>query len=265
MVVYVLKGRVRSWEEQALGEDFLGNWVEEEDSFLFFSGPQDRAVQSLLEGRPELRLVDRVAFSYEEWHGGALEPLRVGHFLITPFWVETPEDPDALHLRLDPGVVFGSGLHPTTRDSLRALEAAWETRPFRRVVDLGTGSGILGVAAGILGAERVLAVDLNPLCVKTAQRNAELNRVGDRMEVVEASFPTVLGESADLWVANLHAEAITSLLDQKNLIPGERLILSGLLRTPFRHIRERLLKQGLRVQREWEAEGTWHTLLVGCP
>ena len=131
-----------------------------------------------------------------------------------------------------------------------------------RVLDLGTGTGILALAAALLGAEKVLAVDLNPLSVKTAQKNVRLNGLDGSIEVVEGLAEDFVEKTADLVVANLHHSVILKLLEKKGFMEKSWFIISGLLRRQVREIRYQLDKRDLHVTREWDQEGTWYTLLV---
>lgn len=178
--------------------------------------------------RPHVRVLEE-----EDWTTAwkkHYRPLRVGRRLvIVPVWEEPPEvEPDAVVIRLNPGMAFGTGLHPTTRLALRLLEEA--VRPGVRVLDVGTGSGILAIAAALLGAHHVVATDVDPQAVVAARQNIRENRVEDRVEVREGSLPE--GVSFDLVLVNILPHVILNLLDQglwENVRPGGDLILSGIV------------------------------------
>lgn len=263
LYIYLLRGVMKREDEEILGKRFLGNWVEGTTSFLFFSEPADNLVAHLSEIRDRFELLEKYEMSYEQWQGGTLEPVNVDEFSIVPSWGECEATEGRKTIILDPGVVFGNGLHPTTRDCLRAVSFVLKRFGFRRVLDLGTGTGILAVACGLLGAEHVLAVDLNPLCVRTAERNARLNRLGHVVQVLEENVLNVLGERADLVIANIHHEVIHDLLEKDHFRAIPRVIISGLMRSQAREVRQDLRKYGIPVIREWEYEMTWHTILAG--
>jgi len=262
LYIYFLKGVLRERHEGSLGDSFLGNWVEEDSSFLFFSEPAGKLISKLLRVQPNLELVDTYSFTYEQWQGAKPEILRIDQFLLVPPWEKEGRAEGHIRITLDPGVVFGNGLHPTTRDCLRALAFAARERPLGSVLDLGTGSGVLAVAAALLGAERVLAIDLNPLCAKTARRNAELNHLQEAIEVVAGKAEDFLRERADLVVGNLHYELIRDLLENRSFDQGERVLLSGLMRTQARDVRARLIDRGFQITGEWDHEMTWFTYVA---
>jgi ribosomal protein L11 methyltransferase len=263
--VYLIKGVVKPGDEADLGDAFLGTWVEGESSFLFFSVPANVKIDALLERRPSLSLEEEHRFTYEEWQGAYPEPIRIEHFFIVPPWIELEAGEGEMRIVLDPGVVFGTGIHPTTGDCLRAMEYLHGKAPFESVLDLGTGTGILALAAARLGAKRVWAVDLNPLCVKTSMKNAGLNHVEDIVEVLEGKVADFVGKPADLVVANIHFEVLKELVEKKDFREKPWFILSGLMRSQGKDIKTRLESFGQTVVKEWDGAGTWATMLLrGC-
>jgi ribosomal protein L11 methyltransferase len=262
LYIYLLEGPVKKEDESCLGSAFLGNWVEVDTSFLFFSKPSAEALHQLLKIRPGLEVIEDYHFAYEQWQGGRLRPLKVDDFVIVPHWDRVAADEKDIQIILDPGVVFGNGLHPTTRDCLRALAFAVKQRPFDRVLDLGTGTGILAVAAARLGAKKTLAVDLNPLCVRTANENVRLNDLSGVIQVFEGSAEDFADEAGDLVIANIHEEIIGRLLQKEGFCQKERLIISGLMRSQYRDIKTQLGRYDFRIVHEWDSDMTWFTMLA---
>ena len=164
---------------------FLGTGSRKTPAFLFFGEPSEGIVSELLKGRSDLQLLENYHFSYEQWQGAFSEPIKIDRFLIVPPWLDAVEGPGETKILLDPGLVFGTGLHASTRDSLKALSYVHSRFPIEKVIDLGTGTGVLALASALLGAQQVLAVDLNPLCVKTARKNVQWNHLESRIEVKE--------------------------------------------------------------------------------
>lgn len=261
--IYLVKGLVRENDEPCLGETFLGNWVEDDSSFLFFSRPADKTIARLLKLRPELEWIDDFHFTYEQWQGERLKTFKVADFVIVPAWEEITNPGEGLPIVLDPGVVFGNGLHPTTRDCLGALSHAASQRPFEKVLDLGTGTGILALAAARMGAKSILAVDLNPLCVKTAKQNIELNGLDEIIRAVEGRAEAFGNETADLVIANIHWEVINSLVNEEFFRNKERLLISGLMRSQRSDVMGQLRENHFEVIHEWDHEMTWFTMLAG--
>jgi len=263
LYIYLIKGVLRDDDEAFLGSDFLGNWVEAGSSFLFFSRPSRGCIDGLLAARPDIQLEDEFHFAYEEWQGGGLDPLTIDPFLIVPPWLERDPQQGLMTILLDPGVVFGNCHHPTTQACLKALSLVARKIPLGRVLDLGTGTGILALAAARLGAREVLAVDLNPLCVKTTARNVELNGLSGVIHVMEARAEDLADDPADLIVANIHYEVIKELLKKNAFCETENLIISGLMRSQYGDVTVRLKEFGFHLIREWDHDMTWYTVLAG--
>jgi ribosomal protein L11 methyltransferase len=204
--------------------------------------------------------------------GGWLERTReafpeqlVGRrFAIRGTHVRTPATLGRLTIVLDASVAFGSGEHGSTRGCLRALERVAHRRP-RRILDLGTGSGILALAAARLLHRHVLGTDIEPWSVRTAAANASLNRLGKLTRFVRAdgwASPVVtVGGPYDLVFANILARPLCLMARQlaRNLAPGGTAILAGLLTTQARWVLVAHRRHGL-VLESTLAEGKWCTL-----
>ena len=169
-------------------------------------------------------------------------------------------------LTLDAGLAFGSGEHGSTRGCLRALEVAARRRP-RRVLDLGTGSGILAMAAAKLLHRRVLATDIEPWSVRVARENAARNGVGRsvRIELANGWNSSVIVRSApfDLVLANILARPLCRMAGDlaAHLAPGGSVILAGLLREQVRMVLAAHQRHGLRLELVL-TEGNWATLML---
>lgn len=173
----------------------------------------------------------------EDWSSSwkvHFKPLRVGkRLLIVPTWEDAAESPGDMVIRIDPGMAFGTGGHETTRLCLELLESVMEDSPLLKVpslLDLGTGSGILAMAACLLGAGRILALDIDPDAVEVARENFMLNEMSDCIECGTTSLEA-LKEDFDIILANILAEELVRLAPflAERLLPGGSLILSGIL------------------------------------
>ncbi len=177
----------------------------------------------------------------ESWKA-QFAPIRVGPFFVRPSWSAARDE--GTELVLDPGMAFGTGLHPTTR---QCLEVVGELAiAGRSVLDVGTGSGILAVAAAKRGAARVVAVDTDPLAVRAATDNAQRN--GVRVEVREGSAGEVEG-TFDVVLANLVADVIVALAAdlRGRVAPGGTLVCAGIVREKEERVVRALAGAGLRV------------------
>ncbi|MBW2005241.1 MAG: 50S ribosomal protein L11 methyltransferase [Deltaproteobacteria bacterium] len=261
LYIYYLEGSLKREEESHLGLTFLGNWAEEDSSFLFFTQPSKDLVQRIIDKDKELRLIDEFHFTYEEWLGGKVIPRKVSRFLIVPPWEDRQQNDGELKMLLNPGVVFGTSLHPTTRDSLLALLEISDRLLSYRVLDLGTGTGILAIGAALLGAEKVLAVDNNPLAVKTAALNVKLNGLEQSIEVREGLAEDIGESPSDLLIANIHYDIILKLIKDGGFIKKKYFILSGLMRSQARNIRLELSHYPIEIVHEWDNDMIWRTIL----
>ena len=183
---------------------------------------------------------------------GSLQTIRIGRRLtVVPAGLDPLLDAQLIPIRIDAGTAFGNGAHPTTQLCLQSLER--HLVPGASLLDLGTGTGILSIAAAKLGAGPILALDIDPEAVHIARENATLNQVAEKIRVEQGSLAQALsGEfgfaRAPLVVANILAGVIGEFFEQgltRVLTPGGWLILSGILHTQTPEIRARLQWHGL--------------------
>ncbi len=145
---------------------------------------------------------------YAETYKQYYHPIEIGNFVVVPEWEDI--ESDKVKLFLDPGMAFGHGGHETTKLCLLALVESVKSGD--RVLDIGTGSGILAIGAAKLGCEYVLAVDIDETAVKTANHNVELNGVGDKIDVVCGNLADKAQGKFDVICANIVAAAIINLI-----------------------------------------------------
>ena len=206
--------------------------------------------------------------------------LRIGdRFVVRPAWRRYRPRPGELPLVLDAGAAFGTGLHPTTRLCLLGLEA-WDRDGLvagTRVLDVGSGSGILSLAAARLGAAGVLGVDTDPLAALATAANARRNRLARVIRAHEGSVPS--GERPfDLVLANLVASVLVPLAALLHAetrppapgspggppSPGGRILASGIIAPREGEVREAFSRAGFELGRRWE-EGDWVALEAQRP
>jgi ribosomal protein L11 methyltransferase len=200
-----------------------------------------------------------------EWKKG-LEPRVVTPRIVTkPSWTAYEPSPGQIVIDIDPQMAFGTGEHATTRGCLRLLDRV--IRPQDRVLDVGSGSGILSVAAVMLGAGEVVAVEYDPDANLNARENLTRNGVEERVRLVEAMADPALIKvegSFDLILANILSGVIRPLLPsfRAALRPGGRLIVSGILQSESEAVVESAAAAGLRVAEEDREEEWWSALLL---
>ena len=200
----------------------------------------------------------------ESWKKG-LGPLAVGRAFVRPSWVDAPVPPGMAEIVLDPGMAFGTGTHPTTALCLAALSQLLAARPGASVLDVGTGSGLLAIAARKLGAGRVAANDVDPVAVEVARENAERN--GAALELTAAPIEAIDGPF-DLVVANILANTLVELAPAiaARVVPGGRVLLAGILVPQEDDVRAAYVALGLRPVPGGDArQGEWSLLALERP
>lgn len=213
---------------------------------------------------------DDVTTSYVEdsdWENNWREyykPIEVGEKLVVvPEWEEAPQD-GRLPLRLDPGLIFGTGSHATTRMCLAALEEF--SKPGVRVLDLGCGSGILGIGALLLGCDSCLGVDIDPKAPDVVMSNAALNGIGaDKMTawagdiIADSSLRARIGGGYQLVLANIVADVIIPLsaVVRQFMAPGAVFICSGIIEHRWPETEAALISNGFEIL-DHKSEEEWH-------
>ncbi|MEP9406984.1 50S ribosomal protein L11 methyltransferase [Peribacillus frigoritolerans] len=177
-------------------------------------------------------------------------PVKISErFTIVPTWEDyTPVSSDELIIELDPGMAFGTGTHPTTVMCIQALERT--VRPGDLVVDVGTGSGVLSIAAALLDAKRIQSLDLDEVAVQSAKQNVEINNVQDKVSVSQGNLLDGVNEQADIVVANILAEVIMRFTDDvaKVVKPGGYFIASGIIQTKKQDVKDAIIASGFTVE-----------------
>lgn len=191
----------------------------------------------------------------EDWANAWKDYFHVTHIgqrlVIRPSWRDYTPTPDEVVLTLDPGMAFGTGLHPTTRMCLEQVEQRVHTG--MKVLDVGTGSGILAIAAAKLGAESVYAIDNSSVAVESTLANAEMNNLQDRIQVVlgilDDAEATRMAGQYDFVIANIIAHVIGSIAQQlaRVVSPTGLLVVSGIIEARRHDAEDPLLAAGLEL------------------
>lgn len=199
----------------------------------------------------------------ETWKRG-LAPRRItDRILVRPSWTDRPSDAPTVEIVIDPGMAFGTAEHGTTRGCLRLLDKT--VRPGDRVLDVGAGSGILAIAAALLGASQVVAIEADTLACEALRENLGHNAVEARVRCLEAMVGpddlVTLGPVSGV-VANIESGPLTTLMAglAGALVPGGWLILSGIMAEEWPRLRAVAERSGL-VLREVDADGEWRSAL----
>ena len=187
------------------------------------------------------------------------EPTRITHDLtIVPSWTDYEATAGEKIIKLDPGMAFGTGTHPTTKMSLFALEQV--LRGGETVLDVGTGSGVLSIASSLLGAKKIYAYDLDKIAVRVAQENIELNANMENIQVATGDLLRGVDIKANVIVANILADILVNLTDDAyRLLKDEGyLIMSGIISEKWNLVRESAEAAGFflethMIQGEWNA------------
>jgi ribosomal protein L11 methyltransferase len=196
-------------------------------------------------------------------------PVKIGRrLLVLPTWLETT-DPERIPVRIDPGMAFGTGTHPTTQLCLESLDETIDQGRTKAVIDIGCGSGILAVAALQLGVQHGLAVDLDLQAIEATRQNATVNEVLDRLEVGLGSVAEIRTgafsiRSAPIVVANILAPVIVRLFGDglADLLTSQGvLICSGVLADQSREVETAARMHGLQMIERRQA-GDWVALVL---
>lgn len=189
-------------------------------------------------------------------------PVRVTRYLtVVPSWTEyEPAFSDEKLIVLDPGLAFGTGTHPTTQLSLMALEQY--IRGGERMLDVGTGSGVLSIAAKALGVQEIVAFDIDELATRVSKENIALNEYATNITVKENNLLVGVDEQVDIIVANILAEILVQMPQDayRNLTEDGLLILSGVIASKYDTVVAAYEEVGF-VVKQTSRMGEWHAIV----
>jgi ribosomal protein L11 methyltransferase len=274
----------RSPLSEPADDGFLGIWPESPFFYLFFEREALSAVNRWIANEEGWTLRDSYEIDYDQWQQLATSDHEVGPFVIrtgtgagqlaiSPWkplaaahsvqsgW--TDENNGKYSIILNPGLVFGSGLHPTTRGCLLAVSRIFETLSPKSVVDLGTGTGILAVACGLLGACRVRALDCIPLAIRVARENVRANGLEDVVDLLVARELRVFNKPCDLLLMNIEWPFLQQALRAGDWMEYRIVVLSGFLESQWERLKALLPSDCRILFREVIEE--WVTAVVSMP
>ena len=200
----------------------------------------------------------------ESWKS-QYKPYRLGEtFVVKPTWEKYEKGPNDRVIEIDPGMAFGSGTHETTGLCVALLEE--KVKPGMRVIDVGTGTGILAIAAAKMGASRVLATDLDPMATRVAAENIALNGLSDTIEAKNGDLLETVSEAGDIMVANIIADVICMMAApaRKYIVPDGLFICSGIAREREDEVIAALNEAGYR-DLDIREKGEWAAIAARSP
>jgi ribosomal protein L11 methyltransferase len=231
------------------------------------SDAEAAALNATLANFPSLR-VSIEALADADWLAMALSglpPVRAGRFFIYGAHDKGLAPESTVNLRIEAGAAFGTGHHGTTVGCLQAFDDLLKARPFRRVLDVGAGTGVLAIAAARTGSKTAVGTDLDSPSVRIARENAKLNGAGARFVHASGLGHRLVRQAApyDLVFANILAPPLVALAQdiKRALAPGGVTILSGLLRTQERRVLAAYRSRGFKLVRRLHRDA-WATLVL---
>ncbi len=253
--VYEITGESRPVDAPAGGLE--GVWPEPPFYYLFYRKEAPEAVANWLESHPDFRMTGRYELPYEKWQDISHRQLSLGAFDVG-MSASSLEKPGRIRLLVDPGVVFGSGLHPTTQGCLLALSEIFASTAVRTVVDFGAGTGILAIACALAGARFALAIDRNPMAIENGKKNGRANGVEGKIGFVQAEGLECVGLRPDLLVMNVEWPVQEKILFSGQWKRARRIVLAGFLPGMLEAVKA-FVTPGFSIERVTEIEG-WPTV-----
>ncbi len=255
-----------------IDEKLLENDTEETKIMAYFSEEETNLPEKIAVIREKIRNLTEFGLSIgsgtvelsnvnqEDWESAWKQYFKPVHvtdrIVVKPEWEEYSPQEGEIVIEIDPGMAFGTGTHETTSMCINQIEK--NLKAGDRVIDIGSGSGILSMAAVLLGAEKATGVDLDPVAVRVALENVELNNLQDKIEILHGNLTDVIREKADIVVANIMADIILILLeDVREFIKDDGLFISsGIIQEKRAAVEARLLEKNFSIV-EVETKGEW--------
>ena len=255
-----------------IDEKLLENDTEETKIMAYFSEEETNLPEKIAVIKEKIRNLTEFGLSIgsgtvelsnvnqEDWESAWKQYFKPVHvtdrIVVKPEWEEYSPQEGEIVIEIDPGMAFGTGTHETTSMCINQIEK--NLKAGDRVIDIGSGSGILSMAAVLLGAEKATGVDLDPVAVRVALENVELNNLQDKIEILHGNLTDVIREKADIVVANIMADIILIRHeDVREFIKDDGLfITSGIIQEKRAAVEARLLEKNFSIV-EVETKGEW--------
>ena len=255
-----------------IDEKLLENDTEETKIMAYFSEEETNLPEKIAVIKEKIRNLTEFGLSIgsgtvelsnvnqEDWESAWKQYFKPVHvtdrIVVKPEWEEYSPQEGEIVIEIDPGMAFGTGTHETTSMCINQIEK--NLKEGDRVIDIGSGSGILSMAAVLLGAEKATGVDLDPVAVRVALENVELNNLQDKIDILHGNLTDVIREKADIVVANIMADIILMLLeDVREFIKDDGLFISsGIIQEKRAAVEARLLEKNFSIV-EVETKGEW--------
>ena len=255
-----------------IDEKLLENDTEETKIMAYFSEEETNLPEKIAVIKEKIRNLTEFGLSIgsgtvelsnvnqEDWESAWKQYFKPVHvtdrIVVKPEWEEYSPQEGEIVIEIDPGMAFGTGTHETTSMCINQIEKNLKSGD--TVIDIGSGSGILSMAAVLLGAEKATGVDLDPVAVRVALENVELNNLQDKIEILHGNLTDVIREKADIVVANIMADIILILLeDVREFIKDDGLFISsGIIQEKRAAVEARLLEKNFSIV-EVETKGEW--------
>lgn len=255
-----------------IDEKLLENDTEETKIMAYFSEEETNLPEKIAVIKEKIRNLTEFGLSIgsgtvelsnvnqEDWESAWKQYFKPVHvtdrIVVKPEWEEYSPQEGEIVIEIDPGMAFGTGTHETTSMCINQIEK--NLKAGDRVIDIGSGSGILSMAAVLLGAEKATGVDLDPVAVRVALENVELNNLQDKIDILHGNLTDVIREKADIVVANIMADIILMLLeDVREFIKDDGLFISsGIIQEKRAAVEARLLEKNFSIV-EVETKGEW--------
>ncbi len=244
--------------------DLIGIWIEDDTSLYFFHRAKEKLIENLCK-TTGAEIVYKADLDYKDWEAGVeITSFETNKLCIKPIWEKEKFHNDKKQILLDPSVIFGSGFHATTRLCLETLEnLIFENSDIKSVLDLGTGTGLLAIAAAKMGAKNVLAIDNNPLACEVCQKNIELNSSTDVITVQNLNLLKNMPDirQFDLVIANLYKGLLVKLFSDDRFWTSKYYMISGFIPSMKPELLQNIPAKRLKMLYQGKTE-QWHLWLM---